>query len=77
MVVRINEFKDRNNQTYSREGNMIRKVFSTIRHLHPISGFDSYFSSVQLHGGAVGPTIDEAKRDFRNRIISENGGFIN
>ncbi len=56
---------------------MIRKVISSIRHLHPISGFDSYFSSVQLHGGAIAPTVDEAKRDFRNRISSENGGYIN
>lgn len=56
---------------------MIRKVFSSIRHIHPISGFDSYFSSVQLHGGASGPTVDEAKKDFRNRIISENSRYIN
>ncbi|MCH8060890.1 MAG: hypothetical protein IH861_00120 [Chloroflexi bacterium] len=51
---------------------MIRKVFSTIRHIHPISGFDSYFANVQLHGGTVAPTLDEAKRDFRNRLRSEN-----
>lgn len=55
---------------------MIRKVFNSIRHIHPISGFDSYLSSVQLHGGVVGPTVDEAKRDFRNRISSENLGLI-
>jgi hypothetical protein len=44
--------------------------------MHPVSSFDSYFSSVQLHGGAAGPTVDEAKRDFRNRISGENAGFI-
>ncbi len=55
---------------------MIRKVFSSIRHIHPISGFDSYLSSVQLHGGTVAPTIDEAKKDFRSRIRSENTRYI-
>ena len=55
---------------------MIRKVLNSIRHIHPISGFDSYFSSVQVHGGIVAPTIDEAKKDFRNRIHSENTHFI-
>ena len=55
---------------------MIRRVFSSIRHIHPISGFDSYLSSVQRHGGSLAPTIDEAKRDFRNRIKSENSRYI-
>lgn len=54
---------------------MIRKVLNSIRHIQPVSGFDSYFSNVQMHGGIVGPSVDEAKRDFRNRIIAENVGF--
>ena len=55
---------------------MIRKVFSSLRRVHPISGFESYFAGVQLHGGTVGPTVDEAKKDFRNRIRSENTRLI-
>ncbi len=56
---------------------MIRKVISSIRHLHPVSGFDSYFSSVQRHGGTVAPTVDEAKKDFRNRMTAENSRYLN
>ena len=55
---------------------MIRKMLSSIRHIHPVSGFDSYFANVQLHGGTVAPTVDEAKRDFRNRISAENARYI-
>ncbi len=56
---------------------MIRKVLNSIRHIHPISGFDSYFSNVQMHVGVVAPTVDEAKKDFRSRISAENAGYRN
>ena len=55
---------------------MIRRMLNSIRHLHPVSSFDSYFSSVQLHGGAVGPTIEEARKDYRKTISTENAGYF-
>ncbi len=50
----------------NKEMKMLNKVVRSIKHLSRGStAFDSYFMSVQKPGG---PTVDEAKRDFRAAI---------
>lgn len=40
------------------------------------TGFDLYLTNVQGRKGAGSPTMDEARRDFSQRIRSEFQGYI-
>lgn len=40
------------------------------------TGFDLYLTSVQGRRGASSPTMDEARRDFSQRIRSEFQGYL-
>ncbi len=54
---------------------MIRKILSSIRHMQAVTGFDSYLSSIQMHGGSGAPTVDEARKDYLNSINTENAHY--
>lgn len=40
------------------------------------TGFDLYLSRAQERRGAGGPTMDEARRDFSQRVRSEFQGYL-
>lgn len=59
---------------------MFHRVFNTLRNLnyrnHPGTGFDSYLSSIQRHNMDGGPRVEEARKDFRNRVHNETHGLL-
>ena len=48
------------------EGEMLARIFEIVRGriVGGPSGFERYFSSLQYHNGAAGPTREQARRDY-------------
>ena len=55
-------------QLQHEEGKMLRKLLNQIRHPGGISGLALYHMALQRGGHSRGPTIDEARRDYRAAI---------
>ena len=56
---------------------MIDKFVGSIRGIRKHrTGFDSYLSNIQAGRGRVGPTFDEARRDYHNTVRSEFQGYL-
>ena len=47
---------------------MFNRVISTLRNLGGESSFDGYYRQIQRHRSVGSPTLDEARRDFRDAI---------
>ena len=47
---------------------MFDRIISTLRNLGGESSFDGYYREIHRHRHAGTPTIDEARRDFRDAI---------
>ena len=47
---------------------MINRVKTMLGRRQRINALDSYFYNVHRHGGNVGPTFDEARRDFKEMV---------
>jgi hypothetical protein len=56
---------------------MFHKFINSIRSLgHHSTGFELYLSGLNRHRMGGGPTADEAKKDYRRAVHSENAGFL-
>lgn len=56
---------------------MIDKFVCSIRGIRSHrTGFDSYLANIQAGRGRIGPTIDEARKDYHNAIRSKSQGFL-
>ena len=44
---------------------MLHKFIDTFRHLNDPSGFGLYLNNIQRGGRSGGPTVDEAKKDYK------------
>ena len=56
---------------------MIDRLVGSIRGIRSHrTGFDSYLANVQKGRDGTGPTLDEARKDFRNTLRSESQGFL-
>ena len=44
---------------------MFNTLFRMIRRANPPTGFQAYLNNVQSNGHGVGPTVQEARRDYQ------------
>lgn len=59
---------------------MLFRVLNTLKHLnyrgHSTSGFDSYLANIQRYNMGFGPSVEEARKDFINKIHNETNGLL-
>lgn len=56
---------------------MFHRFINSIRSLgHHSTGFEVYMSGLNRDSMSGGPTADEAKKDYRRVLRSENKGFM-
>ena len=53
-----------------KEKDMLHRIINSIRHINHSSGFNGYLMRVQRPAG--GPTVEEARKDYRKLLRTEN-----
>lgn len=54
---------------------MFHNIVEGIRWIHMASDLESYYESIQAPGLVGGPTVDEARKDHRALLQSQNVPF--
>ncbi|MDP6421041.1 MAG: hypothetical protein QF477_09060 [SAR202 cluster bacterium] len=53
---------------------MLNKITRVFRHGNITTGFEAYLNTVRQTTGQYGPTMDEAKKDFKRMSSQRYGG---